>query len=703
MKEIKSAKFPIAGIDNLQASQSNHARTAEFSKNENSTSSEDGEYGPKNPEKLTAIKRRLLQQGDWATLCVTRPLKMGFMPVNERENVGKRRRLTEEDRSRQAAPIKQVISPEFSRMRTKRQHTERCPNSSVLEDISVRIGRPRQQAETPGMQSQFLSPSQESSESMLLDKEEAGYFNTPTRLPLKYLSPCLNPYTPQQGSYSPINLTRRTNPPRRLAGSNIYTPIQDDSLAPGTSRFSSELFVPGSSGSSVKRPSGIANGFLGSTPSLMAPQSVCEFETRRLQGRIDTHPGFVSQQILFDESPDPQLPNIYGTAERHRTSTRLFRNASLDDDSRLAGRGITRHSLTDNSSIYQNSRTTVPTKGKVYQRVGLAVDVLETGHVYESIEADDDSVRCATIVGLSGTEEESGEADENEVLRYPGHISDTTLPDNQVTKTHLGDIQQNPRNYPVRPTIFGQKLNQEATHIPRREESWMQFIFEPQNHSKAAHSEHLNIGIARNKHRSWGRDQDHGTDSSILEEATRSCAVNAETSSNSKSTVQTCKSTSLNNSNNSSIQPPTSPGFMSETDFLSNLSPMEGLLDEGLAQISVYNNATRTIRSPSELSASSSYGWNSGLYSAQSTLEKWNAESVSPYPGQSPSTHISMQNQAPASIHCQAVSSPDPLTMDNIHVQGEKRADMRNVHAVPQRIQSAQREPWGSSSESWME
>src|SRR5699024_11827987 len=114
------------------------------------------------------------QRRDWATLCVTRPLKIEFTPVDERLNVGKRRRVTEEDRSRQAAPIKQVISPEFCHPRTKRQRTERRPKSSVLENISIRIGKPRQQAKASRMKSHMPSLSQESSEPMLLDREEAG-------------------------------------------------------------------------------------------------------------------------------------------------------------------------------------------------------------------------------------------------------------------------------------------------------------------------------------------------------------------------------------------------------------------------------------------------------------------------------------------------------------------------------------------------
>lgn len=700
MGEIRNSEVPIAAIDNPQASHGGHTRTAEFSKIENSTSSENGEFGPKSAEKLTAIKRRLLQRGDWATLCVTRPLKMGFMSVDERENVGKRRRMTEEDRSRQAAPIKQVISPEFCRMRTKRQRTERCPNSSVLEDISIRIGRPRQQAGTSRMQNQFPSLSQGSSEPMLLDKEEAGYLNTPTRLPLKHSSPCLNPYTPQQGSYSPVNLPGRTIASARLAGSNNHTPIPSDSWASGTPRFSSKLSTQGSSGSSVKRSSGTANGFLGSTPSLVEPQFICELETRKHQGRLDTPSRFGSQQMLFDESSEPQVPSIYAASERHPISSRLFQNASIDDDPRSAQRGRTRHPPTKYGGIYRNSSGIAPPNSKGYQRVGLPVDVTpETGHIYESIEADDDIERCATIGGSSGTHEESDEVNKIEVLRSPEHISDTTIPDTQIAKTGLGATQQNPRESPSRPIIFGQKLDQKPTHIPRKEESWMQFIFEPQADSKAARLEHLNIGIARNKHRSWDRNQDHRTDSSILDEATRSCAVNAETSSNPKSTVQTCKNTSLN-SNNSPIRSPTSPSVVSETDFLSNLSPMEGFLDEGLAHISVYNNATRTIRSPSGPSTTSSFDCNSELYPAQRIREEWNAESVSSYSGKNSSTRISMQNQPAVSIQSQAISSPDPLTMDNGHGQGERGAVVRDSHAAPQRTQ---RELWLSSSESWME
>lgn len=681
MRRKRSPQSPI--VENRQAlHDQHHAQTTRFSETGDSTTSRNGECSPKDPERLTTIKQNLLQRGDWATLCVTRPLKIEFTPVDERLNVGKRRRVTEEDRSRQAAPIKQITSPEFCHSRTKRQRAERGPKSSVLEDISIRIGKPKQQAKASRMENHMPSLSQESSEPMLLDREEADYLNqlpnTPTRLPLRHSNPCLNPFTPRRGSFSPFNLNSRMIASTRspFLGNNNYTPVPDDSWPSSIPRFSSKLSTQGSAGSSVKRPGGIVNGFLGSTSGLTEPQSVRKFETKNHPRRVDTRAQFGSQQMFFHRSPEPQLPDIYGGQGEHPISTSPFQTASIVEDSRIAERALTRHFPVENG--YQNSSDPAPASSRFSQRVGSPMSAIpETEQIYKSIESDDQRVRCPAT-GDSSETPESGKIGKTEVLRNHEPISDRTIPGNQVAKSQLNDSHKT-SNYFQGPVIFGQRLDQQAAHIPKKEDSWMKFIFEPQTDSKDAHLEHLNIGMARNKHRTWDGEQYRRTDSSLLEEATGSCAADGEISSNRKSTVQTCKNTSLNNSNNSPILSSESPAFGSETDFLSNLSPMEGLLDEGLAQISVYNNAARAIRSPEALSMKSSSNWDSEPYPALQAREQSNPESVSPFSGQASNPNPSTQNQAPLSIQSQVLSSPDPLAMDNFHDRRERGA-VRYIH-----------------------
>ncbi|KAJ5459586.1 uncharacterized protein N7458_001138, partial [Penicillium daleae] len=53
--------------------------------------------------RLKTLKRRLLQDPDWAAVAAARPLKVTFTSAREAEHFGKRRRLTEEDRKRLSA------------------------------------------------------------------------------------------------------------------------------------------------------------------------------------------------------------------------------------------------------------------------------------------------------------------------------------------------------------------------------------------------------------------------------------------------------------------------------------------------------------------------------------------------------------------------------------------------------------------------
>ena len=53
--------------------------------------------------RLKTLKRRLLQDPDWAAVAAARPLKVTFAQAQEAEHFGKRRRLTETDRKRSSA------------------------------------------------------------------------------------------------------------------------------------------------------------------------------------------------------------------------------------------------------------------------------------------------------------------------------------------------------------------------------------------------------------------------------------------------------------------------------------------------------------------------------------------------------------------------------------------------------------------------
>ncbi|GFF83951.1 hypothetical protein IFM47457_06315 [Aspergillus lentulus] len=77
--------------------------------------------------RIEHIKRQLLETTDWAAVGAARPLKISFTPVEEVEQFGKRRRLTEADRTRIAAVEHRAVPSEFTKSR-------RAPRQNITSD-----------------------------------------------------------------------------------------------------------------------------------------------------------------------------------------------------------------------------------------------------------------------------------------------------------------------------------------------------------------------------------------------------------------------------------------------------------------------------------------------------------------------------------------------------------------------------------------
>nr|KMM66473.1 hypothetical protein CPAG_02812 [Coccidioides posadasii RMSCC 3488] len=133
-------------------------------------------------ESIEAIRRRLLQKNDWAGLSISRPLNVHFTTEEERYNCGRRRPLTEADRERLTLAGKQRV-PIFrsyewpSKKRKKQNRDDDSSTAQNLDAISIRINEQKMVPLTPRLRTESHFLSQASSESMLLDTEEAieGY------------------------------------------------------------------------------------------------------------------------------------------------------------------------------------------------------------------------------------------------------------------------------------------------------------------------------------------------------------------------------------------------------------------------------------------------------------------------------------------------------------------------------------------------
>ena len=132
---------------------------------------------------LDAVKRSLLRHSDWMGLNVARPLRMEFPSTRELESIGRRRKVTAEDKQRR--PVAQTgyhLGPLPDPVLHSRLHQHH--SDDVQKEVaSIRIGSNIHQSQTTTMPHPLKKPASitcqsESSESMLLDREVPTYHNS---------------------------------------------------------------------------------------------------------------------------------------------------------------------------------------------------------------------------------------------------------------------------------------------------------------------------------------------------------------------------------------------------------------------------------------------------------------------------------------------------------------------------------------------
>lgn len=130
------------------------------------------------PESLEEKRQSLLQQDNWVCTAVTRPLKINFPDSNDRQKVGRRRRISTEKRSRHNLPVRRRFRPSIQEGLLPEGSD--WDDRGGREDISVRIGgqvHGSQRTTLRGMEEVFSQSQHQSlsSESMLLDREDTWY------------------------------------------------------------------------------------------------------------------------------------------------------------------------------------------------------------------------------------------------------------------------------------------------------------------------------------------------------------------------------------------------------------------------------------------------------------------------------------------------------------------------------------------------
>lgn len=184
---------------------------------------------PRNPtvlehKTLEDQRQSLLEQEDWVGTAIIRPLKISFPTSKNRDKIGRRRKINEEDRIRRAAPPRQVYEPLLREQLDA--HSRGWDDPGLGEDISVRIGgqfHGSQRITLRGVEDAIFGSQHDSgsSDSMLLDREDAYYG--------------------EQGGW---DLSRRNN----LAGNQSQQRVSEDSLWPSRMSLAAQSIRSDSTG-----------------------------------------------------------------------------------------------------------------------------------------------------------------------------------------------------------------------------------------------------------------------------------------------------------------------------------------------------------------------------------------------------------------------------------------------------------------------
>lgn len=126
---------------------------------------------------LDNLKRRLLQDRDWAAVSAARPLEIAFSSAQETERFGKRRKLNDADRERLSASNRDGPSGRLPGLSIFHQRNGSYELGIKRDHIKIRIdGEPAGLCSSDS-QGMATSPTHPSSESMLLGHEGSASTN----------------------------------------------------------------------------------------------------------------------------------------------------------------------------------------------------------------------------------------------------------------------------------------------------------------------------------------------------------------------------------------------------------------------------------------------------------------------------------------------------------------------------------------------
>lgn len=638
---------------------------------------------PRTSSQLEDLKRQLLRQGDWTAVSAARPLRMTFASAAQREMVGKRRKITADDQRRRAAPAAKVFSPEFHTTLRKRTRRNTSSEISTLEDISIRIDGYRPNSSLRH-DNQKLAYSQESSESMLLDREEAVYNNRlmDTRNQTNHRGArSLIPGRPSIASdTSPSDVrglghldTHRLS--SRFASSIPFsTPSRLLSTDRLTNTARSEYRNSGS-------PRVNYSEFLGQTqPRSSSPISHTNELPVRRRFTLDDQVLAEREGRLNISSPRLEALNIYkikpayiGDKTFLETRKVIKKSSPLFFAGDYSGKSIGGRRDEDTLTNIQSLSSNQHCGWLPATRRKISRDLRSTKHAGSLLRSEDIGARF----------EES----------IPRNIA--SIVGRQRQNMSRGSVS----NADSGAKFFGQSIQPAPRPLPqdnKKLESWIGFTL-TSNQGAGQGDEYQDNGQIQRLSPYRNKAALSRTDSNSIKEQDVFLGTTPTTPApfSTQPTIQTPANTYLNLSKEPS-QESSAQVNKSDTDFLSHMSLTGGFIDESLTQMSVHIDAPRTLRS---LSMFSSMHYLSPVFEQRkrkhSISNQANLSSSFRVPSSTSQGYLLIQNQPSLSLSAseRKTSSPDPLVMSESSFaeiqtnlvssggRGNRNATFGNIHA----------------------
>ena len=542
---------------------------------------------------LIDLKRRLLQKTDWVGLAATKPAQIRFQPAEEMERIGRRRKVTKQE-PKQRAPQTHRLQPHHNIIQPFRHRDSQSVQPCLNEkEYSIRIGSNIHQTQTTkeSFQQSIRSPLSQSThpDSMLLDKLDVPLI--PTRVPrqelrkdevlrVKSVSSGLISLKDARNMKTFDEVLHRSSSQVREMPSVRTGKVADDSLMASTTK----LHQQGSDSDLMPGPRLLAD-----TPSLPSMPQLQEHLASRIR---QTSSEQTSQLNVAEPGQVTSARLAFSGSRRQAHRFTLDEQASAEQEV----------DISSDPPLEVSGRRS-PIRSKQYEQQRLLSD-----QVWKANAPLNDVATLSTISSDHYTQKRHDghdvrpptfdinhrQAFDREDSSFGGRNTRTSQPNMNWRSRFERAKTEHQRDVAKEGTPYG--LPQGSTQAMSDEnEAWMKYVF-PKDFGRIQTTFSFakpgpKAPSSRASFTSW---QNTGSQVAI---SSHPAIFQYSPPKPHVARSQMSIATAANATMFSPSQAPATGTSETETDFLSRFSPMEGVIDERLADGSVYNNPARTEKS----------------------------------------------------------------------------------------------------------